>query len=143
MAKIFIFCFLYGIHAANGENMYIKIHSVADRIRSGFINKIRLRNIQKFAQSEDMLLHSIPLRDGSVANILANAIEYDCIIMKDGKFLTARGQAGTTEDVATGIMGLFEHIGKRGRAKQGVNVDLQSFMILDDYLKKFGKLMPD
>ena len=120
----------------------MKIHTVADRIRSGLINSKELKNIQEFAKSEDMLLHSIPLRDGTAAKILANAIEYDCLIMQNGRVLTARGKIGTTEDVATGILGLFEHIRKRWRAKDDVNVDLESFMFIDEYLKNFEKYMP-
>lgn len=123
--------------------MDTKICSVADRIRCGFIKKIKLKNMQKFTQSEDMLFRSIPLKDGSVANILANAIEYDCLITKNGRVLTSRGKTGTTEEVATGILGIFEHIRKRRRAEQGIDVDLESFMLIDDFLKRFEKLMPD
>lgn len=120
----------------------MKIHTVADRIRSGLINPNMLKNIQEFAKSEEMLLHTIPLKDGTAAKILANAIEYDCLIMQNGKVLTARGKSGTAENVATGLLGLFEHIRKRGRAEKDVNVDLESFMLLDDYLKKYEKYMP-
>lgn len=123
--------------------MHIKINSVADRIRSGIINKNKLKNLQKFAQNEGMLLHSIPLKDGTTAKILANAIEYDCLIMKNGKVLTARGQSGQTEDVATGILGLFEHINRRRRAVEDVNIDTESFILIDEYLKKYGNLMPE
>ena len=121
----------------------MKLVSVADRIRVGWINPSELKNMQKFAQSENMMLHSIPLKDGTAAKILANAIEYDCLIMKNGKVLTAKGQSGTTDDVATGIMGLFEHINKRQRAEKGVNVDLESFDFLDKYLNKYEKFMTE
>ena len=121
----------------------MKLVSVADRIRVGLINPSELKNMQKFAQSENMMLHSIPLKDGTAAKILANAIEYDCLIMKNGKVLTAKGQSGTTDDVATGIMGLFEHINKRQRAEKGVNVDLESFDFLDKYLNKYEKFMTE
>jgi hypothetical protein len=121
----------------------MKLVSVADRIRVGLINPSELKNMQKFAQSENMMLHSIPLKDGTAAKILANAIEYDCLIMKNGKVLTAKGQSGTTDDVATGIMGLFEHINKRQRAEKSVNVDLESFEFLDKYLNKYEKFMTE
>ena len=121
----------------------MKLVSVADRIRVGLINPSELKNMQKFAQSENMMLHSIPLKDGTAAKILANAIEYDCLIMKNGKVLTAKGQSGTTDDVATGIMGLFEHINKRQRAEKVVNVDLESFDFLDKYLNKYEKFMTE
>ena len=121
----------------------MKLVSVADRIRVGLINPSELKNMQKFAQSENMMLHSIPLKDGTAAKILANAIEYDCLIMKNGKVLTAKGQSGTTDDVATGIMGLFEHINKRQRAEKAVNVDLESFDFLDKYLNKYEKFMTE
>ena len=121
----------------------MKLVSVADRIRVGWINPSELKNMQKFAQSENMMLHSIPLKDGTAAKILANAIEYDCLIMKNGKVLTAKGQSGTTDDVATGIMGLFEHINKRQRAEKSVNVDLESFEFLDKYLNKYEKFMTE
>ena len=119
----------------------MKLVSVADRIRNGLINPAKLRNMQKFTQGENMLLKSIPLKDGTAAKILANAIEYDCLIMKNGKVLSARGQSGTTDDVATGIMGLFEHINKRNRAVNDVNVDAESFDFLDKYLNRYDKFM--
>ena len=121
--------------------MNLKINSIADRIRSGLINANELKNMQEFAKSEDMLLQSIPLKDGTAAKILANALEYDCLIMKNGKVLTARGQVGTTDDVAVGILGLFEHIAKRRRAKEDVNVDIESFSFLDKYLNKYEDFM--
>ena len=121
----------------------MKLVSIADRIRVGLINPSELKNMQKFAQSENMMLHSIPLKDGTTAKILANAIEYDCLIMKNGKVLTTKGQSGTTDDVATGIMGLFEHISKRQRAANSVNIDIESFDFLDKYLNKYEKFMTE
>ena len=123
--------------------MNFKINTVADRITRGLIEAQELRNLNKFAKSENMLLHSIPLKDGTAAKILANAIEYDCLIMKNGKVLTAKGKAGTTDDVAEGIMGLFEHINKRDRAETNVDVNLESFKFLDDYLNNYEQFMID
>ena len=121
--------------------MNIKINTVADRIRNGLICPEQLKNMRKFAESENMLLHSVPLKDGTALKILSNAIEYDCLIMKGGKVLTARGQAGTADDVALGICGVFDHISRRHRAEKGVNIDFEYFSILDDYLKKYGQFM--
>lgn len=121
--------------------MFMKINTVADRIRSGLIRPEQITNVRKFAESEGMLCHSIPLKDGTALKILSNAIEYDCLIMKNGKVLTARGKAGTADDVALGICGLFDHIAKRRRAEEDVNVDFEYFNIIDDYLKSFEKFM--
>jgi hypothetical protein len=121
----------------------MKLVSVADRIRSGLINPLELRNMRKFAQSENMLLHSIPLKDGTAAKILANSIECDCLIMKNGKVLTAKGGFGTADDITAGIMNIFEHINKRKRAAKGVNVDLESFGFLNRYLNNYEKFMTD
>ena len=121
--------------------MSVKINTVADRIRNGVIKPEQLKNMVKFAKKENMLLHSIPLKDGTALKLLTNAIEYDCLIMRNGKVLTARGQAGTADDVAIGLCGLFDHISKRQRAAKGVDVDFEYFNVIDDYLKKYDKFM--
>lgn len=121
--------------------MGMKIYSVADRIREGLINPEQLKNIQKFAQSENMLHHSVPLKDGTALKLLSNAMEYDCLIMKNGKVLTARGKAGTADDVILGICGVFEHISRRNRADKNINIDSEYFNVLDDYLNKYDKFM--
>ena len=121
--------------------MNIKINTVADRIRTGLLDSKQLANIRKFADSENMLCHSIPLKDGTALKLLSNAIEYDCLIMKNGKVLTSRGQAGTADDVAVGICGVFDHIARRGRAAGNVNIDFEYFNVIDDYLKKYDKYM--
>lgn len=121
--------------------MNLKINTIANRIQLGLIDSKALKNMQDFALKEDMLLHSIPLKDGTAAKILANAIEYDCLIMKNGKVLTAKGKVGTTDEVATGILGLFEHILKRRRAAENIDVDKESYVFIDDYLNKYEDLM--
>ena len=121
--------------------MSMKIYTVADRIRNGLIRPEQLKDVRKFAESEGMLCHSVPLKDGTALKILSNALEYDCLIMKNGKVLTARGQAGTADDVALGICGLFDHISRRQRAEENVNIDFEYFNIIDDYLKSFEKFM--
>ena len=121
--------------------MNIKINTISDRIRNGLINSNELKNIQDFAKAENMLFKSIPLKDGTTAKILANAVEYDCLIMKNGKVVTSRGQSGTTDNVAQGILGLFEHINKRKRADNNINIDNESFDFLDKYLNKYDKFL--
>ena len=123
--------------------MNIKISTIADRIQNGFINKNELKNIKEFAKKENMLLHSIPLKDGTTAKILANAIEYDCLIMKNGKVLTAKGQAGTAEKVAEGVMGIFEHILRRRRAVKNINIENEKFNFIDKYLTNYEKYMTE
>ena len=121
--------------------MSIKIYTVADRIRNGFLNPEQYKNLRKFAQKENMLLHSIPLKDGTALKLLTSALEYDCLIMKNGKVLTARGQAGTADDVALGICGLFEHLSRRKRVEKDINLDYEYFNVIDDFLKKYDKFM--
>jgi len=121
--------------------MNFKINTVADRIRNGLIKPEQIKNIRKFADSEGMLCHSIQLKDGTALKILSNAIEYDCLIMKNGKVLTARGKTGTADDVAIGICGIFDHLARRRRAEESVNIDFEYFNIIDDYLKKFEQFM--
>ena len=123
--------------------MSIKIYTIADRIKAGFIPFERLKNIQQFADSEQMILSSIPLKDGTTAKLLANACEYDCLIMKNGKILTAKGKVGTPTETAEGIFGFFEHLNKRDRAEKDVNIDFKKYEAIEDYLKRFGKLLPD
>ena len=121
--------------------MNFKINTVADRIRSGFINSQTVSNLRNFAQSEDMILQSIPLKDGSAVKLLANAIEFDCLIIKNGKVLTARGKAGTADDVALYICEFFERLQRRKKHLVDENVDSASFSMIDDYLKKYDKFM--
>jgi len=121
--------------------MNFKIYTVADRIRNGFIRPERLKNMQEFAKSEDMVLHSIPLKDGSALKLLANAVEFDCLIMKNGKVLTARGRAGTADDTAVNICGFFERLQKRRSKLVDQNVDKESFIMIDNFLNKFEKFM--
>ena len=121
--------------------MNFKINTVADRIRSNFTNPRCLSNMQEFAKSQNMLLHSLSLQDGTTIKLLANAIEFDCLIMKNGKVLTARGCCGTPDDVASAICGFFNHMQKRKDKLVDCNLDYESFAMIDDYLTKYDKLM--
>ena len=121
--------------------MNFKINTVADRIRSGFINPKKLGNITEFAKNEGMILRSIPLKDGTAIKLLANAIEFDCLIMKNGKVLTTRGKSGTPDDIAITICAFFERLQKRKKAVVNPDIDKDSFIMLDNYLNKYEKLM--
>ena len=121
--------------------MNFKISTVADRIRNKFINPESLRNMQDFAKSENMILHSLPLKDGNTIKLLANAIEFDCLIMKNGKVLTAKGSSGTPEDIAFAICDFFSHLQKRKDELVNDNLEYESFAMIDNYLNKYEKLM--
>ena len=123
--------------------MNFKIYTVADRIRSGLIDPKNLRNMRDFAKSENMILHSIPLKDGSTLKLLANAIEFDCLIMRNGKVLTARGKAGTADDVAANICGFFHRLQRRRAKLENENVDTESFIMINNYLNKYDKFMTE
>ena len=122
--------------------MNIKL-TVADRIRSGQISPDRIAKLRTFAKAEKMLLHSIPLKDGTTAKILSNETEYDCLIMKNGKVLTARGKRGKTEEIIFGINEIFEHIKKRNRAAKGVDIDNENFDMFNNYMNNFHSRMSE
>jgi hypothetical protein len=123
--------------------MNFKINTVADRIRSGLIEPEKLCNMRDFAKSEDMILHSIPLKDGSALKLLANAVEFDCLIMRNGKVITARGRAGTADDVAADICGFFNRLTRRRSELENENVDTESFIMINNYLNKYDKFMTE
>ncbi len=66
----------------------IKIQSltIADLVRGQ--KNVNLTNL---AQQRNMLINGFRLHDGSSAKLLTNDNEIDCIIMKNGKVLSAHG----------------------------------------------------
>ena len=88
------------------KNMNVKLTTIADKIRTNKISPDELKNLRKFARRNDMCLSTIPLKDGTAAKILANENEYDCLIMKNGRVLTARG----AKDNPINIMGMVDNI---------------------------------
>ncbi len=119
--------------------MKIDLITIADKIRTNQIPATELRNISSFAKQKDMMLQSIPLKDGTAAKILANDREIDCLIMRDGKVLTARGMIGTVEDIADKINEIYKHISKRNRAIKTVNTETESLDAIYKYFNKVDK----
>ena len=124
--------------------MEIKFNTtIADKIRTNAIKSEQLQNLTKFAKQNNMCLSSIPLKDGTTAKILSNDKEYDCLIMKNGKVLTARGAKDNPVNVMGMVDNIFTHIIKRDRAVDPVQANIDSFKAIDDYTNKFEKALSD
>jgi len=123
--------------------MAIKISTIADKIRANAINPEELKNMRKFARRNDMCISSIPLKDGTAAKILSNDKEYDCLIMKNGKVLTARGANDNPVNIMGMVDNIFTHLIKRGRVVDSKQAELDSFKAISDYVEKYEKEMFD
>ena len=49
-------------------------------------------NLSRLAEGRNMKISSVRLKDGSTAKLLENRNEVDCIVMKNGRVLTAKGR---------------------------------------------------
>ena len=48
-------------------------------------------NLSEMARARNMHVDSFRLPDGSTAKLLSNTTELDCVVLKNGKVLTAKG----------------------------------------------------
>ena len=123
--------------------MNIKLTTLADKIRANKINPEELKNMRKFARLNNMCLSSIPLKDGTAVKILANDKEYDCLSMKNGKVLTARGANDNAINVMGMVDNIFSHLIKRDRVVDAKQAHNDSLKAISDYVDKFEKEMFD
>ena len=121
--------------------MAVKLNTIADQIRANVIQPEELKNLKKFARRKDMCLSSIPLKDGTAAKILSNDKEYDCLIMKNGRVLTARGANDTPINIMGMVDNIFSHLIRRNRVIDPKQAHLDSFKAISDYIEKFEKEM--
>ena len=113
--------------------------TVADQIRTKVIKPEQLKNLTEFAKYRNMCLSSIALKDGTAAKILASPDEIDCLIMKNGKVLTAKGSKENPANVMGIAAKIFDHVIKRGRAVNPEKAHNDSNKIISDYFDMFDK----
>lgn len=117
----------------------MKIRTVADKIKSNLIRPDELKNIRSFADKNNMLIKSIPLKDGTSAKILANAKELDCLIMHNGKVVASKGVSGKPKDLALILSEIYDHVMQKNRAQKFFNTEHESFDAINSYLIRFAK----
>lgn len=119
--------------------MKTNLITIAEQIKTNRIKPEELRNLTEFAKHKNMCLSSIALKDGTAAKILVSPDEIDCLIMKNGKVVTATG----TKDNPVNVMGIaakiFDHVIKRDRAVNPEQVKNDSNKIISDFFNKFDK----
>jgi hypothetical protein len=54
-------------------------------------------NLHELANKRGMFVDQVRLNDGSTVKLLSNNKEIDCIVMKSGKVVTAKGTMGSAE----------------------------------------------
>ncbi len=123
--------------------MVLKLNTIADKIRANKIKPEDLKNLRRFARRNDMCISSIPLKDGTAAKILSNDKEYDCLIMKNGKVLTARGAKDNPVNIMGMVDNIITHLIKRDRVVDPKQAHLDSLKAINDYIDKFEKEMFD
>ena len=123
--------------------MNVKLTTIADKIRANKINSEELKNLRKFARRNDMCLSTILLKDGTAAKILSNDKEYDCLIMKNGKVLTARGAKDNPVNIMGMVDNIFSHLIKKERVVDPQQAHNDSLKAISDYVEKYGKRMFD
>ena len=121
--------------------MAVKLNTIADQIRANVIQPEDLKNLRKFARRKNMCLSSIPLKDGTAVKILSNDKEYDCLIMKNGKVLTARGATDNPINIMGMVDNIFTHLIKRNRVVDAKQAHIDSLQAISDYVDKFERAM--
>jgi hypothetical protein len=75
-------------------------------------------NAHNYAKKHKMVIDSIPLFDGCSAKILCDKSQFNILVMKNGKVLTARGMESTPQQTYEQLQSIYSHINLRGRARQ-------------------------
>lgn len=60
-------------------------------------------NLGELCRGKNMIVSNFPLKDGSTIKFLENAEEVDCLVMKNGKVITAKGRFFDDEKEAADI----------------------------------------
>ena len=102
----------------------MKIQTISCKLKNNIINLNKPKDLIDLSKTERMMVHSIPLKDGTTAEILANHKELDILLMRDGRCLASRGFVEDNVDkIAYGIARIFDQIEKHSLAAP--NVDLR------------------
>lgn len=78
-------------------NMSMELRPIADIARE---MKTKV-NLGKLCEGRDLSVTNFKLKDGSTIKLLENSNEVDCIVMKNGKVLTAKGKIFSDETAAS------------------------------------------
>ena len=112
--------------------------TVSHRLKNNLINLKDYKNFQHFAKKENMLLRTIPLKDGTSAILLANQDEFDCLIMQNGKIVASKGCIGQKTDEPCCIaMKVYDHVKKKNLASDNVKLNKEWFSFLDEFIYRF------